>query len=264
MVKAGEAICGVCGAHVAIGLLGTHGQHHVAAAKFKPCRFGCGRSFVYKRCQYAHYLYCPNRNLGINEQLARTTRSSCSGQDHAESGDEAEIEIAQCLSLHGFDPQAQAVIKPEHSLLWQTVRCNGNSDSWFYMDHDDDKGRMIRASRKFESGVVLMEYFGQTILGRDAYAEFLERSSYDVGETEYLFEFDCGDGERVAIQAQMEDGTFGRLVNHSSVADANCKPRFLAARFPRLVLLSTRQIQVGEEIIYSYGDEEADRLLLNG
>lgn len=164
--------------------------------------------------------------------------------------------------MDGFVPQPTGDIMPANSLLWQTVRSNGNSASWFTIGHDDIKGRTVLAARSFAAGVVLMEYFGQHVMNAAEYAAFLEKPRYARWETEYLFEIPTAGGP-VAIQAMIEDGTFGRLVNHAEPDDSNCRMRRLTpSSYPRLMLVSTRFINVGEEILYRYGDDLADELLL--
>lgn len=166
----------------------------------------------------------------------------------------------ECAALYGFVPQPSGTIVPENSVMWQTLRCNGNSEAWFGIEHDDNKGRKVVAKRSFAKDVVLMEYFGQTVLDKHGYPAFGGKSRFRDREMEYCFVMGKGN-ETVAIQAWMEDGTFGRLVNHSSKADANCVPHRLPSRFPRLLLVSSRAIAPGDELVYSYGDEVADNLL---
>lgn len=177
-----------------------------------------------------------------------------------DSEDEAKQEVDLSLAMYSFDPQPEGVIRPHHTLAWQTVRANGNSAEWFHIAHDDAKGRMICASREFASDVVLLEYFGQEVLDKDAYAAYLRKTRYAPCETEYCFEMKWG-LDCVAIQAMKEDGTFGRLVNHTSTERANCRPQRLKGSFPRLVLVSSREIKVGDELLYSYGDRMADEQL---
>lgn len=261
MVNKGKTICTVCGAHVATPRITQHNGLHVRVEKYKDCKFACGQSFVYKRQLIPHQLHCANRSLGLDEPRKRSTRASQVEPDGNDSGDDVERDAEQCSALYGFAPQSQGVIEAKNSVMWQVLRSNGCSDSWFRIEHDDKKGRVVKSMFKFQKGVILLEYFGRKLMNKEELAAFKGKKRFRRGETEYFFEIEV-EGHRVAaIQAEMEDGTLGRLVNHSSRQDANCVSRRLSLDYPRLVLVSTRNIDVDEELVYSYGDAAADHML---
>lgn len=260
----GKITCSHCGAHITTRGASQHNRLHVRTEKYKHCKFGCGRSFAYKRQLIPHQLHCENRSLGLDEVKKHVTRFSKGADpepDDSDSGDDVEKDAEQCTVLYGFAPQSEGVIQPKNSLMWQILRCNGCSDSWFRVDHDATKGRVVKSLFKFGKGVVLLEYLGQQILDKGELDDFKKKKRYRRGQTEYFFELVVEGHPVAAIQAEREDGTLGRLVNHSSLQDANCAPRRLKLAYPRLVLISTRDIDIGEELLYSYGDDAADALL---
>lgn len=261
MVKNRRTICNVCGAHVTTRRMTQHNLLHVRPEDYKICKFECGRSFVYKRQLIPHQLHCPNRTLGVDEPKRRSTRSFHPEPDGNDSGDDVECDANLSSALYGFAPQLQGVIEPKNSFMWQVLRCNGCSDSWFRVEDDEKKGRVVKTRFKFAKGVVLLEYFGRELMDKEVLADFKQKKRFRQGETEYFFEFEV-EGHRVAaIQAEIEDGTLGRLVSHSSRHDANCAPRRLSLDYPRLVLVSIRDIDIDEELMYSYGDPAADAML---
>lgn len=69
----------------------------------------------------------------------------------------------------------------------------------------------------------------------------------------FLYFFPC-DSTRLCIDATVEDGTWGRLVNHSRIRP-NCRMTTLkVGKSPVLVLVALRDIVPGEELLYDYGE----------
>lgn len=64
-----------------------------------------------------------------------------------------------------------------------------------------------------------------------------------------------------SIDATEESGLLGRLVNHSC-KNFNCatKPIEVDGK-PRLILVATRTITTGEELLYDYGDRSPESLM---
>jgi len=50
----------------------------------------------------------------------------------------------------------------------------------------------------------------------------------------------------------------GRLINHSR-KNSNCQPKVFVIRDqPRLILVASRDIEIGEELYYDYGERRKD------
>ena len=50
----------------------------------------------------------------------------------------------------------------------------------------------------------------------------------------------------------------GRLINHSR-KNSNCQPKVFVVRDqPRLILVALREIEIGEELLYDYGERRKD------
>lgn len=50
----------------------------------------------------------------------------------------------------------------------------------------------------------------------------------------------------------------GRLINHSK-KNSNCQPKVIVVRDqPRLILVALRNIEIGEELFYDYGERRKD------
>ena len=98
-----------------------------------------------------------------------------------------------------------------------------------------------------------MEYCGE-LLEQDSMGETDHSSD---GEFLYFFKHDQS---RYCIDASKETGRYGRLVNHSRKS-ANAMPKIVVInQVPRLVLEAKRWIDIGEEILYDYGDRTRQAL----
>ena len=63
-----------------------------------------------------------------------------------------------------------------------------------------------------------------------------------------------------SIDATKDDHRYGRMVNHSKKAPNTQPKAFMINGVPRLCLMATRDIKVGEELLYDYGERRKDVL----
>ena len=62
------------------------------------------------------------------------------------------------------------------------------------------------------------------------------------------------DSKKLCIDGTAEDGTLGRLINHSR-KKANIKMKVvLIDKQPRVVFVALRKIETGEQLLYGYGE----------
>ena len=63
-----------------------------------------------------------------------------------------------------------------------------------------------------------------------------------------------------SIDATEETGRYGRLLNHSR-RSPNCEmKKIIVDNTPRLVLFAMRHIDIGEELLYDYGDRSKETI----
>ena len=63
-----------------------------------------------------------------------------------------------------------------------------------------------------------------------------------------------------SVDATAESGKLGRLLNHSK-AKANCMTKTVGIYDkPHLILVAKRDIKIGEELLYDYGDRSKSSL----
>lgn len=127
-----------------------------------------------------------------------------------------------------------------------------NQETGLAVIQTEFKGRGVIAEKNFEKGDFVVEYAGDLIdLSSAKDREKQYSCNTMVGCYMYYFEYQS---KRFCVDATAETGRLGRLVNHSR-RRPNCKTKVLGINgLPRLILIASRNIAIGEEILYDYGD----------
>lgn len=113
------------------------------------------------------------------------------------------------------------------------------------------KGRSVFALRKIRKGEIICNYEGVLCSYNDLKERVKKYSSLCTGN--YILEFKYRE-KRWGIDATEEDGSFGRLINHSRKCQ-NAKPLLGEKNeIPYIYFVATRDILKDEEILYDYGD----------
>ena len=106
-------------------------------------------------------------------------------------------------------------------------------------------------TKVFKKGEIVCDYYGKTYKGTPS-------DWKNMSDTSYLFCFKVN-GVSWYIDASEDDGSYGRLINHS-IREANLKPHKheVKNKFKALVLRAKRDIHVGEILLFDYGDRDPD------
>ncbi|CAF0799109.1 unnamed protein product [Rotaria sp. Silwood1] len=118
------------------------------------------------------------------------------------------------------------------------------------------KGRGVYTTKKFFRNDYIVEYAGELVTQSEAKKrETLYGRNHDIGCYMYYFKW----GEKVfCVDATEETNRLGRLINHSR-KNSNCQPKVFVVRDqPRLILVALRDIDIGEELFYDYGERRKD------
>ena len=116
----------------------------------------------------------------------------------------------------------------------------------------ENKGRGIFSARRFDRGEFVCEYAGEMITHKSA-KKREELYSHDsaIGCYMYFFEHKS---KQYCIDATAETTRMGRLFNHSKL-EGNCHTKLFEMNSrPYLILVASRNIEKGEELMYDYGD----------
>jgi len=116
------------------------------------------------------------------------------------------------------------------------------------------KGRGIFSTRPFNKGEFVVEYAGDLIDPKEAEKRDEKYSQNTDKYGSYMYYF-VHKGTKWCIDATIESGKYGRLLNHSCKTP-NCATKILEVDgLPRLVIYAKQNIQTGTELIYDYGDK---------
>ncbi|XP_005989009.3 N-lysine methyltransferase KMT5A [Latimeria chalumnae] len=119
------------------------------------------------------------------------------------------------------------------------------------VDIIDGKGRGVLATRSFQKGEFVVEYHGDLIEITDAKKrETLYAQDPSTGCYMYYFQYLS---KTYCVDATKETSRLGRLINHSKTG--NCQTKLHDTNgVPHLILVASRDIEAGEELLYDYGD----------
>lgn len=114
-----------------------------------------------------------------------------------------------------------------------------------------DKGRGVIATRNFQRGEFVVEYHGDLIETTDAKRrEALYAQDSATGCYMYYFQYL---NKTYCVDATKETDRLGRLINHSKSGNCHTKLHDINT-VPHLILIASRDIKAGEELLYDYGD----------
>ncbi|XP_017457840.1 N-lysine methyltransferase KMT5A-like [Rattus norvegicus] len=119
------------------------------------------------------------------------------------------------------------------------------------VDLIDGKGRGVIATKRFSRGDFVVEYHGDLIEITDAKKrEALYAQNPSTGCYMYYFQYLR---KTYCVDATQETNRLGRLINHSKCGNCQTKLHDIDG-VPHLILIASRDIAAGEELLYDYGD----------
>ncbi|XP_042661032.1 N-lysine methyltransferase KMT5A isoform X2 [Tyto alba] len=119
------------------------------------------------------------------------------------------------------------------------------------IDYIDGKGRGVIATKHFNRGEFVVEYHGDLIEITDARKrEAVYAQDPSTGCYMYYFQYLS---KTYCVDATKETNRLGRLINHSKCGNCQTKLHDIDG-VPHLILIASRDIKAGEELLYDYGD----------
>ncbi|XP_059850533.1 N-lysine methyltransferase KMT5A-like isoform X1 [Hypanus sabinus] len=115
----------------------------------------------------------------------------------------------------------------------------------------DGKGRGVVATKPFQRGEFVVEYHGDLIEFADAKSRETEYAQ-DPSTGCYMYYFQYL-SKTYCVDATKETTRLGRLINHSKNGNCQTKLHDMDGK-PHLILVASRDIKDGEELLYDYGD----------
>uniref|UniRef100_A0A3B4AY45 [histone H4]-lysine(20) N-methyltransferase n=1 Tax=Periophthalmus magnuspinnatus TaxID=409849 RepID=A0A3B4AY45_9GOBI len=146
--------------------------------------------------------------------------------------------------------KSKAELQCEHKKHIDELIING-IEQGMEVQQIEGKGRAVFATRSFLKGEYVVEYHGDLLQITDAKkreAEYAQNPA--TGCYMYYFQYLC---KTYCVDATKETGRMGRLINHSK--SGNCQTKLHDINgVPHLILVASRNIDEGEELLYDYGD----------
>ncbi|KAL0965762.1 hypothetical protein UPYG_G00285400 [Umbra pygmaea] len=146
--------------------------------------------------------------------------------------------------------KSKAELKCEQKKHIDDLIINGIEEG-MEVQHIDGKGRGVFATQCFQKGQYVVEYHGDLLQITDAKKREAEYAlNPATGCYMYYFQYLC---KTYCVDATKETVRMGRLINHSK--NGNCQTKLHDINgIPHLILVASRDIDEGEELLYDYGD----------
>ncbi|XP_077478368.1 N-lysine methyltransferase KMT5A-A [Stigmatopora argus] len=158
--------------------------------------------------------------------------------------------VTDYFSIRRSSRKSKTELKCEQKHLIDHLIINGIEEG-MQVRHMEGKGRAVFATRQFRKGQYVVEYHGDLLEMVDAkkreaeYAQDPETGCYM-----YYFQYLC---KTYCVDATKETNRLGRLINHSKSGNLQTKLHDIDGA-PHLILVASRDIDEGEELLYDYGD----------
>lgn len=168
----------------------------------------------------------------------------------------AEHKISQNRKLTEFYPIRRSSRKSKSELKCEERKhidelITSGIEEGMKVQFTEGKGRGVFATKSFQKGEFVVEYHGDLLQITDARkreAKYAQDPS--TGCYMYYFQYQS---KTYCVDATKETDRLGRLINHSKNGNCQTKLHDIKGK-PHLILVASRDIEVGEELLYDYGD----------
>ena len=121
------------------------------------------------------------------------------------------------------------------------------------------KGYGVVATEKIAKGSFVCEYVGELLSREEADEREKEYTAKGEVDTSYMYYFWSGE-RKYCVDATVDNGRFGRLINHSKLSPNLTARKLIVNNVPRLFFIAKCDIRKRDELQYPYGDNRPDIL----
>ncbi|XP_019747869.1 N-lysine methyltransferase KMT5A-A isoform X2 [Hippocampus comes] len=191
-------------------------------------------------------LHSRNRSTAVSRrhQKKRVTSKAAQGKTSQNR------KVTDFFPIRRSSRKSKTELKCEQKNLIDHLITNGIEEG-MQVQHMEGKGRAVFAARRFRKGEYVVEYHGDLLEMADAKkreAEYAQNP--ETGCYMYYFQYLC---KAYCVDATKETNRLGRLINHSKSGNLQTKLHDVDGA-PHLILVASRDIDEGEELLYDYGD----------
>ncbi|KAJ7987032.1 hypothetical protein DPEC_G00334550 [Dallia pectoralis] len=201
----------------------------------------------------AHTLMTNNTAAHLSNQrrgLQRKAKGKKSAHRIAESRNSQNRKVTDYYPIRRSSRKSKAELKVEQKKHIDDLIMNGIEEG-MEVRHIEGKGRGVFATQCFQKGQYVVEYHGDLLQITDAKKREAEYAlNPATGCYMYYFQYLC---KTYCVDATKETVRMGRLINHSK--NGNCQTKLHDINgIPHLILVASRDLDEGEELLYDYGD----------
>lgn len=266
-VNPGTFVCHVCRRRLAKGSKYNHMQTHTEApaVNFVCAHKNCCKTLSTKSGLHCHEKSCwrncsvhAEREANTSSVIAEEPTSYCRACKRTFSSRKLLLKHRRRSHCAPGETRRCPTLKPARKFMPNVMAAlhesNQKEKEWLRVKVTGSKGRGVFAKKPFLPKQIICEYVGDLISASDLNSRKND-STYD---TSYLFEFRHNSGRPIAIDALRENGTIGRLINHTRIGNPNCRPIKVIdnSRKPHIAFEAKCVIHIGDELLYDYEDRE--------
>ncbi|VDK89083.1 unnamed protein product [Onchocerca ochengi] len=168
------------------------------------------------------------------------------------TNDTSNHKITEYFPPRRSNRKTEKQLEQEERDAMENAILTGSNEKFLEIFECQEKGRGIRTLRNFQKNEFVVEYKGEIIdmrLARIRERQYAEDDS--IGSFMYFFKYQ---NKQYCVDATDETPYKGRLINHS-VIKPNLKTKVIELNESKhLILIAKRDIDIGEELLYDYGD----------
>lgn len=209
--------------------------------------------------EQTHQLHCTASYIHTNSDITRPDqrKKTCrkikvkkSKQRNFEIKSPQNRKVTDYYPIRRSSRKSKSELKGEEKLHIDMLIKNG-IENGMMIRYIEGKGRGVFATQTFQKGQYVVEYHGDLLQITDAKKrEALYAQDPTTGCYMYYFQYLS---KTYCVDATKESDRLGRLINHSK--NGNCQTKLHDINgIPHLILVASRDIQEGEELLYDYGD----------
>ncbi|XP_036383594.1 lysine methyltransferase 5Ab [Megalops cyprinoides] len=187
----------------------------------------------------------PNKGRGTHRKAKEKSTQKPTESNHSQNR-----KVTDYYPIRRSSRKSKAELKCEEQQRIDDLIQKGIEDG-LQVKYIEEKGRGVFATRSFQKGQFVVEYHGDLLHIKDAKKREVEYAQNPAtGCYMYYFQYLS---KTYCVDATKETNRLGRLINHSK--NGNCQTKLHDINgIPHLILVASRDIEEGEELLYDYGD----------
>ncbi|XP_028829163.1 N-lysine methyltransferase KMT5A-A isoform X2 [Denticeps clupeoides] len=234
----------LCNGHSTVALVGHNHikatQHNGEEEPQKPEKYSAGRQKQVDTTDN-HQARLSNQSKGTRRKVK---------VKNAENKNDRNRKVTDYFPIRRSCRKSKTALKFEEQKNIDELILSGSEPGMMVQD-TEGKGRGVFATQSFRKGQYVVEYHGN-LLGVTEAKEREAAYAQDPTTGCYMYYFQYL-SKTYCVDATAESGRLGRLINHSKTG--NCQTKLHAINgTPHLILVASKDINKGEELLYDYGD----------